>query len=38
MKQFILLFVCFYAFLANAQTQYKSFHFTTDDGYTVNNI
>lgn len=38
MRQFSLLIVLFSFILSNAQTQYKSFHFTTDDGLPSNII
>ena len=38
MKQIILLLLCFNSFLIKAQTQYKSFHFSTDDGLPSNTI
>ena len=37
-KQFLLYVFIFSAFYSKAQTQYKSFHFTTDDGLPSNII
>ncbi len=38
MKQFILIFFCLSSFFTKAQTHYKSFHFTTDEGLPSNII
>lgn len=38
MKEFVRLLFCLYSFLGIAQTQYKSFHFTTDNGLSSNII
>ena len=38
MMRFLLCLMCFSAFFAKAQTQYKSFRFTTDDGLPSNII
>ena len=38
MKRFLLCLMCFSTFFVKAQTQYKSFRFTTDDGLPSNII
>ena len=38
MKHFILVCLCLFTFFTKAQTQYKSLHFTTDEGLPSNII
>lgn len=38
MKHFVLVFLCLFSFFTKAQTQYKSLHFTTDEGLPSNII
>lgn len=38
MKHFVLTFLCLISFFTKAQTQYKSIHFTTDEGLPSNII